>query len=35
MCLKYDGLDPCDYFSSPEVSWDRMLKITGIQLELI
>ena len=35
MCLKYDGLDPCHYFSSPEVSWDTMLKITGIQLELI
>ena len=35
MCLKYYGLDPCDYFGSPEVGWDTMLKITGIQLELI
>ena len=35
MCLVYYGLDPCHYFSSPELSWDAMLKITGIQLELI
>ena len=34
MCLVYYGLDPCDYFSSPELSWDAMLRITGIQLEL-
>ena len=25
-CLKYYGLDPCHYFSSPGVSWDAMLK---------
>ena len=29
------GLEPCHYFSSPELSWDAMLKITGIQLEKI
>ena len=34
-CLKYYGLDPCHYFSSPGLSWDAMLKITGIQLEKI
>ena len=26
-CLKYYGLDPCHYFSSPELSWDAMLKM--------
>ena len=34
-CLKYYGLDPCHYFSSPGLSWDAMLKMTGIELELI
>ena len=31
-CLKYYGLDPCHYFSSPELSWDDMLKMTGVKL---
>ena len=35
MCLDYYGLDPCHYFSSPGLSWDAMLKRTGIELELI
>ena len=34
-CLGYYGLDPCHYFSSPGLSWDTMLKMTGIELELI
>ena len=34
-CLDYYGLDPCHYFSSPELGWDVMLKMTGIELELI
>ena len=34
-CLKYYGLDPCHYFSSPVLSWDAMLKMTGIKLEKI
>ena len=34
-CLKYYGLDPCDYFSSAELSWDAMLKMTGVKLEKI
>ena len=34
-CLHYYGLDPCHYFSSPGLSWDTMLKMTGIELELI
>ena len=34
-CLKFYGLDPCHYFSSPGLSWDAMLKMTGIKLEEI
>ena len=34
-CLDYYGLDPCHYFSSPGLSWNTMLKITRIELELI
>ena len=34
-CLKYYELDPCHYFSSPELSWDAMLKMTGVKLEKI
>ena len=34
-CLKYYGLDHCHYFSSPGLSWDAMLKMTGIELEKI
>ena len=34
-CLNYYGLDSCYYFTSPGLSWDAMLKMTGIELELI
>ena len=34
-CLNYYGLDPCYYFSSPGLSWDAMLKMTGIEIEYI
>ena len=34
-CLDYCGLDPCHYFSSPGLSWDALLKMTGIVLYLI
>ena len=34
-CLDYYGLDPCHYFNSPGLSWDAVLKMTGIELELI
>ena len=34
-CLYYYGLDPCHYFSSPGLSWDALLKMTGIKLDLI
>ena len=34
-CLDYYGLDPCHYFSNPGLSWDALLKMTGIKLDLI
>ena len=34
-CLEYFRLDPCHYFSSPGFSWDAILKMTNIKLELI
>ena len=34
-CLKCYGLDPCHCFSSPGLSWDAILKMTGIELEKI
>ena len=33
--LKFDKLDPSHYFSSPGLSSDAMLKMTGLKLELI
>ena len=32
-CLKYYGLDSCHFFSSPVLTWDAMLKMTGVKLE--
>ena len=34
-CMQYYKLDPCHYFSSPGLSWDSMLKMTDIKLELM
>ena len=34
-CLTFYGLDPCNYFSSPGLSWDAMLKMAGEKLEKI
>ena len=34
-CLKYYDLDPCHYFSAPGLSWDAMLKMTGVTLEKV
>ena len=34
-CLEYYKLDPCHYFTSPGMSWDAMLKMTDIKLELM
>ena len=33
--MKYYGLDPYHYYSSPELCWDAMLKMTGVKLEKI
>ena len=35
MWLEYDRLNPRDYFSSPGLSWDAMLKERVIKLDLI
>ena len=35
ICLKFYVLDPCHSFSSPGLSWDAMLKMTGVKLEKI
>ena len=34
-CLKFYGLGPCHYFSSPALSWSAMLEMTGVKLETI
>ena len=34
-CMQYYKLDPCNYFTSPGLSWDAMLKMTNIKLELM
>ena len=34
-CLKFYWLDHCHYFSSPGLTWDAMLKMTGVKLEKI
>ena len=33
--LKFYRLDPFHYFSSPGLSWNAMLKMTGVKLEKI
>ena len=32
-CLIFYKLDPCHYFSSSGLSWDAMLKTTGVELK--
>ena len=34
-CREYYNTDPVHYLSSPGFAWDAMLKMTGINLELI
>ena len=34
-CMEHYKLDPCHYFTSPGLSWDAMLKMTNIKLELM
>ena len=33
--IQYYKLNPCHYFTSPGLSWDAMLKMTNIKLELM
>ena len=35
ICLRFYVLDPCHFFSSPGLSWDAMVKVTGVKLEKI
>ena len=35
ICLKNYGLDPVYYYTAPGLAWDAMLKMTGINLELL
>ena len=34
-CLDYYSLDPCHYFSAPGLSFDAMLKMTGVKLQTL
>ena len=34
-CLHQYGLDPAHYYTSPGLSWDALLKKTGVELELL
>ena len=34
-CLKCYEHDPCHYFSSAGLSWEAMLKMSGVKLEKI
>ena len=33
--MKYYGLDPAHYFTAPGMSWDALLRNTGVKLELL
>ena len=35
MCLRQYGLDPVHYYTSPGLSWNALLKKTGVELELL
>ena len=32
-CFKFYKLDTCHYFTSPGLSWDAMLKMTGVEFQ--
>ena len=34
LCQEQYGLDPAHYYTSPGLSWDALLKKTGVELEL-
>ena len=35
MCLSYYGLDPVYYYTLPNFAFDAMLKLTGIEIDLV
>ena len=35
VCKNIYNLDPCQYYTTPGLSWDAMLKTTEIELELL
>ena len=35
MCLSYYGLDPVYYSTLPNFAFDAMLKLTGIEIDLV
>ena len=35
VCLEKHGLDPSHYITAPALSWDAMLKMTGVKAELL
>lgn len=35
ICLNKYKLDPLQYFTAPGLAWDAMLKLTGVELELL
>ena len=35
VCLDKYGLDPAHYYSAPGLSWDALLKKTGVELDLL
>ena len=35
LCLADYKLDPCHYYSAPGLSWDALLRMTGVDLDLI
>ena len=35
VCMEKYGLDPAHYYSSPGLSWNALLKKTGMELELL
>ena len=35
ICIKNYNLDPAHYYTAPDLSWDAMLKVTNVELELL
>ena len=35
MCLSFYGLDPVYYYTLPNFAFDAMLKLTGIEIDLV